>query len=413
MRITQAVILAGGRGTRLGDLTKDTPKAMILINGKPFLEYLICMLKENGIEEIILLLGYLPDKITNYFQDGSKFGIKIRYSIGEVNFDTGKRLKNAENMLNSIFLLMYCDNYWPLNLGKIMEKYEGCKTTAMVTVYRNQKGLTKNNMYIENGLVKKYDKSRIDKDLNCVDIGFIVMKREVVEDIPEANVSLEADIYPLLIKQGQMAAYQTDQRHYTIGTPEKLKLTEEFLKPKNIVLLDRDGVINEKPPKADYVKKWSEFKFLPNSIKGLRLLSDNGYKIIIITNQPGVSRGIMKIKDLEYINKMLTEKTKKEGGCITALYMCLHGWNEDCNCRKPKPGLLFQASDEHRFDLTKTFFIGDDERDLLAGHSAGCKNILITNGVKDDIDKMKIKPDFAFKDLYEAANFVVNHNKQM
>ena len=114
--VKQAVKLAGGRGTRLKTLTDNLPKPMISINKRPFLEYLIDLLKENGIEEVVLLLGYLPKKIMEYFGNGSTFGIKIKYSIGDISFETGKRIKNVEELLDNNFLLMYCDNYWPLNL---------------------------------------------------------------------------------------------------------------------------------------------------------------------------------------------------------------------------------------------------------------------------------------------------------
>jgi len=96
LEIKQAVILAGGLGTRLRPLTDNLPKPMVLLNNKPFLEYLIDLLKENGIEEVVLLLGYLPEKIKKYFGDGSKFRVKIKYSIGDISFETGKRIKDAE-----------------------------------------------------------------------------------------------------------------------------------------------------------------------------------------------------------------------------------------------------------------------------------------------------------------------------
>ena len=117
--IKQAVILAGGLGTRLRPITDKIPKPMIQFHGKPFLEYLIELLKEQGIEEIILLLGYLSEKVVEYFGDGDKFGIKILYSISPVEDDTGLRIFKAKDIIKDEFLLLYCDNYWPLNLQKM------------------------------------------------------------------------------------------------------------------------------------------------------------------------------------------------------------------------------------------------------------------------------------------------------
>ena len=234
--ISQAVILAGGEGTRLRPLTYEVPKPMVLVNNRPFLEYLIDMLKENGISEVVLLLGYLPEKTTQYFGDGSNFGIDIKYSIGDVSFKTGTRIKNAECLLDEVFLLMYCDNYWPLNLKRLLEFYVKYKTLASVTVYTNKDSMgeygAENNIYVDDGYVLKYDKSRKDKNLNGVDIGFFIINKKVLELMPNHDFSFEEEILPLLVGKRQLSGYQTEHRYYYISTLESLKLTENFLQSK-------------------------------------------------------------------------------------------------------------------------------------------------------------------------------------
>ena len=140
INIKQAVILAGGLGTRLKSITDSIPKPMIQFHKKPFLEYIIEMLKENGIEEVVLLLGYLPDPIVKYFGDGTKFGIKIKYSIGTVEDMTGTRIRNAKELLDDHFMLMYCDNYLPFNLKQYVDFHNKQKTQASVMVYTNKDG---------------------------------------------------------------------------------------------------------------------------------------------------------------------------------------------------------------------------------------------------------------------------------
>lgn len=381
--IRQAVILAGGEGIRLRPLTYQVPKPMVLANNRPFLEYLIGVLRENGISEVVLLLGYLPKKIIRYFGDGSNFGLNIKYSVGKVSDKTGTRIKNAENLLDDIFLLMYGDNYWPLNLKRLLEFYIKHKTLASTTVYTNKDGKgeygAENNIYVDDaGYVLKYDKSRKDKNLNGVDIGFFVISKEVLELMPNHDFSFEAEILPLLINKRQLSGYQTEHRYYYISTLESLKLTEKFLQPKKVVLLDRDGVINRKPPEHDYVKSWSEFEFLPGAIEALKLLTQNGYDIYIVTNQRSIARGMMDEHDLNVIHEKLKEELEKHDARINRIYYCPHGLDDRCDCRKPKPGMLFQAARENDFDLTKAIFIGDDERDLQAGDAAGCETILVT-----------------------------------
>jgi len=376
--IKQAVILAGGVGTRLRPLTYKIPKPMITLNNKPFLEYLIDLLEKNGIEEVILLLGYLPEKIEEHFENGSNAGINIKYSIGDVSFETGKRIKNAEEFLDDNFLLMYCDNYWPLNLRKLSEYHDNHNVLATVTIYTNKDNFTKSNMKVDGkGYVTLYDKSRKEKNLSGVDIGFFIINKKVLKLMPDTNFSFERDILPKLIEKKQLAGYLTDHRYYSVGSPERLPITEKFLQPKKVIFLDRDGVVNKKAHKADYVKRWDEFEFLAGSAEAITLLTKNGYDIYIKSNQAGIAREMMMEDNLKEIHEKMKNELRKHGARVSDIYYCPHGWDEGCECRKPKPGMFFQAAREHHIDLTEAIFIGDDERDLQAGDVAGCKTILV------------------------------------
>ena len=380
-KIKQVVILAGGLGTRLRPITDKIPKPMIQFHNRPFLEYLIEMLRENGIEEVVLLLGYLPGKIVDYFGDGAKFGMKIKYSIGTIDDKTGTRIRNAEELLDDTFLLMYCDNYLPLNLKQYVNFHNKQKTQATVMVYTNKDCFSKNNIIVnENGFVVKYDKTRKDKNLNGVEIGFFILdKRKIFGMMPDRNFSFEKEIIPPLIQEHNLSGFLTDHRYYSIGNLERLKITEEFLYPKKVIFLDRDGVINKKAPKADYVKNWDEFEFLPGALEGIKSLTENSYQIYIITNQAGIARGMMTESDLENIHSKMIRKIESNGGKIYRIYYCPHGWDEGCECRKPKPGMFYQAARKYHIDLSKAIFIGDDERDKQAGDAAGCETMLVTS----------------------------------
>ncbi len=139
-RVTQAAILAGGAGVRLRPLTDNLPKPMVPVNGRPFLEHLVELLRDNGITDIVVLLGYLAHKVTEHFGDGSRFGVRMRYSIGTAEDETGARVRNARDALDDVFLLMYCDNYWPLDLGKMTDFYRKAGRLGMMTVYNNKDG---------------------------------------------------------------------------------------------------------------------------------------------------------------------------------------------------------------------------------------------------------------------------------
>jgi len=376
IKIKQTVILAGGLGTRMRPLTDTRPKPMVPVHGRPFLEYLIELVRRNGVRDIVLLLGYLPDKITEHFGNGEKFGVNIRYTITPVGDDTGTRLKKAEPLLDDHFLLMYCDNYWPMDLGRLEDFYGRQNVSASVVVFSNANKMTKNNMFVdEHGYVSKYDKSRTDPGLNGVDTGFFLLDKKILELAPDGDFNFEKEIVPKLIAERQLAGYMTDHRYYSLGSIERLPITEKFFEPRKIVFLDRDGVINKKPTPADYVKQWEEFEFLPGAIEGLVWLSKHGYEIYIITNQPGIARGKMTQEDLMQIHANMQRDLKVRGVLLSGIYVCSHGWDEGCRCRKPNPGLLYQAANEHYFDATKAIFIGDDPRDIEAGETVGCRTI--------------------------------------
>jgi D-glycero-D-manno-heptose 1,7-bisphosphate phosphatase len=140
-------------------------------------------------------------------------------------------------------------------------------------------------------------------------------------------------------------------------------------------------VLNKKPPRAEYVRKWEEFEWLPGAKAALRLLKEAGYQVIVISNQAGVGRGLMTDADLQQIHTGMRADAKQSGGHIDAVYFCPHDWNEGCECRKPKPGLLFQAQRDLNLDLSRTPFIGDDERDAAAAEAAGCPSMLVSDKV--------------------------------
>ncbi|MDO8659060.1 MAG: HAD-IIIA family hydrolase [Candidatus Parcubacteria bacterium] len=377
--IRQAVILAGGQGTRLRPFTLTTPKPMIPIHGKPFLEHLIELLKKNGIEEIIILTGYLHEKIEEYFKDGKEFGLKIKYSFSPIEDETGTRIRKAKDLLDDKFLLLYSDNYWPLQLDILTSFYNKIGVKNLVTVYSNFDNATKSNILVGNdGLVKIYDKTRTEQNLNGVDIGFFILDKNIFTRLPKKNFSFEKIIIPRLIKEKQMSGYLTNHKYYGLSNPERIPMIEEFFKQKKIILLDRDGVINKKASKAEYVRNWNEFQFLPGAINALKLLTKKKYEIIIISNQAGIGRGVMTEEDLRKIHEKFLEFCKKEKINIKGIYYCPHNWDEGCFCRKPKPGMLFKAAADHYFDLTKAIFVGDDERDEQAGKAVNCKTMLVS-----------------------------------
>jgi D-glycero-D-manno-heptose 1,7-bisphosphate phosphatase len=377
---TQAVILAGGRGERMRPLTDLRPKPMIEVGGKPFLEHQIAMLKEQGFKRVLLLLGYLPDVVRDYFGDGRKWGLEIDYSVTAVEDKTGRRLKLAENKIEDLFFLLYCDNYWPMPMDRMWRRYLEANVPMMVTVYSNKDNYTKSVLRVDDaGFIAAYDKTRKTQDLQGTEISYAIMRKELVAGLPDGNIGLEETLFPSLISRRQLAAFVTHHRYYSVGDTFRLPITEAFLARRPAIILDRDGVLNEKAPRANYIRNWGEFKWLPGAKESLCLLNNAGFKVIIVSNQAGINRKAMSEDDLFDIHRKMVKEAEQAGGRIDAIYYCPHDWEEGCECRKPKPGMLFQAQHDFNLDLSRTLFIGDDERDGQAAEAAGCLSALVSH----------------------------------
>ncbi len=379
-RIRQAVVFAGGLGERLKPFTETNPKPMYRFNDKPFLEYLVEQIKGFGIYDIIILLGYLPEKITEYFGDGSERGVHIRYVTTPVEYDTELRLKAAEELLDDDFFMMYCDNICPVDYRKIEREYIENNAYIQVSVYANDDNYTKDNMCIrDDGRVAIYDKKRIKEGLKGVDIGYAIVSKKVLSFMDDENNNFEAVVYPQLVDKGTIFATITKHRYYSIGSFQRIKLTEQYLSGKKYIFLDRDGVTNVRPPKAEYVKAPEDFVWLPGAKEAIKKLNEAGFSVILISNQAGIARGIMTVEDFNRIQEKMNLDLAEIGARIEAVYFCPHGWDENCECRKPKPGMVYQAQKDYSINLTECVLIGDDERDIITAHNANMKGILVTD----------------------------------
>ncbi|MGH7340452.1 MAG: HAD-IIIA family hydrolase, partial [Candidatus Rokuibacteriota bacterium] len=224
------------------------------------------------------------------------------------------------------------------------------------------------------------DKSCTSPGLQGVEISYALMTRSVLDLLTDDSVPFEVAVYPRLAERRQLLGHVTDHRYYSIGSHRRLPLTEAFFQRHPTVILDRDGVLNKRPPRAEYVKTWAEFEWLPGAREALRLFHEAGYRVIVVSNQAGIARGAMTEASLIEIHERMKAEAAAGGGRIDAIYVCPHNWDAGCECRKPKPGLLFQAQREHHLDLSRAWFVGDDERDGQAADAAGCPCVLLGEG---------------------------------
>jgi histidinol-phosphate phosphatase family protein len=372
-RPRQAVILAGGRGTRMQPITLDRPKPMVPVLGRPFLEYQIEQLQNEGFEKVLLLLGYLPHVVMDHFGDGNRFGIKIEYAVTDPDDLTSSRVARARHLIDPCFLLLYCDNYWPMRMERLWQRFCAAGKAAMVAVYNNENNYSRGSVILDaDDNVIVFDRLRTTPGLQGVEISYAILTDLALELLPDEDTLFEEAIYTPLARQHRLAAFTSAHRYYSVGSMQRLPATERFMKRQKTVLLDRDGVINRKPPRAQYVCSWDQWKWIDCAKEALVLLNQAGYRVIVVSNQAGIARGAMSSADLEAVHQRMSAEVAAAGGKITAIYHCPHGWDDGCSCRKPKPGLLYQAQRDFDLDLTRTLFIGDDDRDRQAADAADC-----------------------------------------
>lgn len=229
----QIVILAGGKATRLGDLAKNIPKAMVKINNKPFLEYQIELLKNKGLKDIVLCIGHLGAVIKNYFEDGKKFGVRIQYSEERDKLlDTAGALKKAAPLLNDEFFVMYGDAYLPIDYTKVEKYFKRSAFPALMVVYKNFNKYGKSNVIVKDNLVVDYNKDAQKNGMVYIDYGVLSSKKEVLNYIPKNKVFPMGILFKKLIDKKALGALETKVPFYEIGSVEGLRRFERMIKRK-------------------------------------------------------------------------------------------------------------------------------------------------------------------------------------
>ena len=226
----QMVILAGGLGTRLRPLTQNLPKCLVAIDGKPFLEHQLSLLRSRGIRDIVLCVGHLAEAVLDYFGDGHRFGVDIAYAWERGGLlGTAGALRNAQPLLGPEFFVTYGDSYLRLDYRAIMARFRESEALAMMVVYRNHDRWERSNVALRDGRVAAYDKTTRLPSMVYINEGVSVLRRRALHLVPEGVPFAEEQFYQLLISRGELLAFETQQRFYEIGSPQGLAEFRQFL----------------------------------------------------------------------------------------------------------------------------------------------------------------------------------------
>lgn len=428
----QVAVLMGGLGTRLKDYTKQCPKSLVDVSGRPFFDYQLDLLAAWGFRKFVFLIGYKADMIEEYYGDGSSRGISIKYSYdGEKLLGTGGAVRRALDLLEDDFLLIYGDSFMDIDYAETLYRYERDKESgarALMTVLRNNDRFDKSNVVMDNGRLVLYDKHEPAPEMEHIDYGVCVYERSLFEEYSPDEAFDIASIQHELSVKGLMSAQTVTKRFYEIGSPASLQEFSQYVKKRfesshPAAFIDRDGVINEivwndDIEQLDSPMKVSQFKFMPGVAEALKTIKEKGYYIFIVTNQPGAAKGKTDLATLYDINTYMIESLAKEGVEIDDLFMCPHyprrlpHTKEEflirkCNCRKPEPGLIYRAMRKYNIDLSASYMIGDSCSDVAAGSAVGLSTIFIGD-LKCDLCKKlgDMQPTFIAPDLAGAADLL-------
>ena len=430
----KAVIQAGGKGTRISEITGDViPKPMLEISGYPILYHQMMNLKKNGITDITVIIGHLGNVIKDYFGDGKQFGLNISYveEDPEKPLGTAGSLYFLKDKLKENFVFLLADVFIDIDFEK-MEQYH-IANNADVTLLTHPNGHPFDSDLVveEGGVVKTFDYKSNDRTTynykNLVNAGVMIFSPSIFKYLTELRkYNYEKDIIVPLINEGKVVSYKSSEYAKDMGTPERYRRVQEdynsgICDAKNLankqkaIFLDRDGTINEY---VGFLRKEEDFRLIPGVSEAIKKINNSGYLAIVVTNQPVIARGEVTEEELEEIHKKMETLLGLDGAYIDDIYYCPHHPDKgfegeipelkiECDCRKPKTGMLEKAAREHNIDLSSSIMIGDSTLDIKMAENAGMQSVLLKTGQKGEDGKYEVSPTLIAEDLNDAINKII------
>lgn len=412
----KVILMAGGRGTRISELFPDIPKPLIPIDGIPVLEREICSLREQGFTDMILTVSHMADKIQNYFGDGSKLDVSIQYFYEETPLGNAGALLKLRNKMTEDFLLLNADAIFDVDFNRMVEFHRS--HGGLVTLFTHPNShpydsgllIADKNLSVQHWLVKEdvrpiYYKNRVNAGLHVISpavLNLLNIAPDIIGTKDETTgktikVDLDRQLLKPLAGTGKMFCYDSSEYVKDMGTPERYySVLEDFkagiVQGKNLknkqkaIFLDRDGTINKY---VGFLRNIEQFELIDGVAEVIKKINQLGYLCIVVTNQPVIARGEVTVSELDEIHNKMETLLGLKGAYIDGLYYCPHHPHKgyegevvelkiECDCRKPKPGMLLEAAEDFNIDLNNSWMVGDGANDIKAGIAAGCKTVLIS-----------------------------------
>lgn len=432
--IDVAVIMAGGKGSRLRSITNDEiPKPMVPVNGKPLLEYQVDKLKAYGIKKIVMIVGHLGEKIEDHFKDGKDFGVDIDYIFEKEPLGTAGAFYYLKDKIDTKdFLLIFGDVFFDLDFDR-MEAFH-FKNSALTTLLAHPNGHPYDSDLIQmddNGKVVGFDSKHNVRDYwydNMVNAGIYIINKRLLDLVKKPiKTDFEKDILANQVKLGaNIYAYHSPEYVKDVGTVDRINATVEELKSgliqsKNLknkqraIFLDRDGTMNVS---KGFISKADDLELIPGTIEAIKDINKSGALAIVITNQPVIARGECSFEELHNIHNKLKTLLGEKGAFVDDIFYCPHHPDKgfegelpelkfDCECRKPKTGMIEEAVEKYNIDLSKSYMVGDSTMDLEMARNAGIKSVLVNTGFAGNDGKYDRSCDIEAEDLLDAVEKII------
>ncbi|MBE6817733.1 MAG: HAD-IIIA family hydrolase [Ruminococcaceae bacterium] len=424
----QAVLMAGGKGTRLWAVTDNKiPKPLVPFCGKTLIERLVETLVANRITQIVICVGYLGEQIVNLLSDGSRYGAKISYVREEAPLGTAGALYYAKEFIDSDFLLLNADLVADVDFERMLAFHRQKQAIATLFVHPNSHPYDSDIVLKdEHDRVLQFDFKENKRDCdyeNCTNAGVVIFAPEVLERFTAPKkLALEKDVIAALLAEGKpVYAYASPEYVMDVGTPDRLESAQKAFESGRVaagnlshtqkaIFLDRDGTLNVF---KGLITKPEQIELIAGVPEALAAMNASDYLALVVTNQPVIARGDCSKEMLALIHKRLYTLLGNAGCYVDDLIYCPHhpdsGYEGevkelkvDCDCRKPKTGMIEVLVKKYHIDLSRSFFIGDTYRDVQTGANAGVKTILIPSGADVERERFNARADYVVKSLPEA-----------
>ena len=432
--IDVAVIMAGGKGSRLLSITNDEiPKPMVPVDGKPLLEYQVEKLKTYGIKKIVMIVGHLGEKIVDHFKDGKDFGVEIDYIFEKEPLGTAGAFYYLKDKIDAKdFMLVFGDVFFDMDFDR-MEDFH-FKNSALTTLLAHPNGHPYDSDLIQTddtGRVIGFDSKHNVRDYwydNMVNAGMYIINKRLLDLVKEpVKTDFEKDILANQVKLGaNIYAYHTPEYVKDVGTVDRINATVEELKSgliqlKNLknkqraIFLDRDGTMNVS---KGFISKADDLELIPGTIDAIKAINKSGALAIVITNQPVIARGECSFEELHNIHNKLKTLLGEKGAFVDDIFYCPHHPDKgfegevpelkfDCECRKPKTGMIDEAVKKYNIDLSKSYMVGDSTMDLETARNAGIKSVLVNTGFAGNDGKYDRSCDIEADNLFDAVEKII------